>query len=101
MADVDFDDLINELNKDKDASVIVLYVESLKDGPSFMKACKASKKPVIVLKAGKSVEGQRATSSHTGSLAGSNEVYEAAFKQSGIMEANTIKNRYDFVFYSM
>jgi len=90
MADVDFDDLINELNNDPETSVIVLYAESLKDGPSFMKACWESKKPIIVLKAGKSVEGRRATSSHTGSLAGSSEVYEAAFKQAGVRSASTL-----------
>ncbi|ASJ10189.1 acetyl-CoA synthetase [Thermococcus sp. P6] len=92
MADVDFAELMDYLANTEEDRAIVLYIEGLRDGRRFMEAAKrvTKKKPVIVLKAGKSESGARAASSHTGSLAGSYRIYEAAFRQSGVMVADTI-----------
>lgn len=92
MSDVDFADLMEYLAEDKNSKAIALYIEGIKDGKRFMEVAKkvSKKKPIIALKAGKSESGARAASSHTGSLAGSYAIYEAAFKQSGILVANTI-----------
>ncbi len=92
MADLDFADLMEALADDEQSKAIALYIEGLKDGRRFMRVAKevSRKKPVIVLKAGKSESGARAASSHTGSLAGSWRIYEAAFKQSGVLVAETI-----------
>ncbi len=81
--DVNEADLIEFLSKDKSTDVIVGYVESVKDGPKFMSACRNSKKPVVLLKAGRHEETGRAIQSHTGSLAGSYEVYSGALRQIG------------------
>lgn len=92
MADVDFSELMEYLADDEESKAIALYIEGVKDGRKFMEVARkvTKKKPVIVLKAGKSESGARAASSHTGSLAGSYRIYEAAFKQTGILVANTI-----------
>ena len=92
MADVDFSEFMEYLADTEEDKAIALYIEGLKDGRRFMEVAKrvTKKKPVIVLKAGKSESGARAASSHTGSLAGSWRIYEAAFKQSGVIVANTI-----------
>ncbi|AHF80723.1 acetate--CoA ligase alpha subunit [Thermococcus paralvinellae] len=92
MADVDFSELMEYLADDPESKAIALYIEGVKDGRKFMEAARkvTKKKPVIVLKAGKSESGARAASSHTGSLAGSYKIYEAAFKQTSILVANTI-----------
>ena len=92
MADVDFSEFMEYLADDEESKAIALYIEGIKDGRKFMEVAKrvTKKKPVIVLKAGKSESGARAASSHTGSLAGSYKIYEAAFKQTGILVANTI-----------
>ncbi len=92
MADVDFAELMEYLADTEEDKAIALYVEGIKNGRRFMEVAKrvTKKKPVIVLKAGKSESGARAASSHTGSLAGSWKIYEAAFKQSNVMIADTI-----------
>ena len=92
MADVDFSEFMKYLADTEEDRAIALYIEGLKDGRKFMEVAKrvTKKKPVIVLKAGKSESGARAASSHTGSLAGSWRIYEAAFKQSGVIIADTI-----------
>ncbi len=87
MADVDVADLLEYLDNDEDTEAITLYIEGITDGKKFLEAAKSCSKPIIALKGGKSEAGSKATSSHTGSLAGSHEVYEAAFKQSGIITA--------------
>jgi len=89
MADINFSELIEELSNDPETKVIALYVESLNDGKAFMEAVKNAGKPVLVLKAGKSEEGGRAASSHTGSLAGGYKIYEAAFKQCGAISVSS------------
>jgi len=96
--DVSFPELIEYLNKDPKTKAIVCYIESLKKGKAFMKACKNSKKPVIVIKAGKTESGKKATISHTGSLAGEYEIYQAAFEQSNAKIANTLTEAFDKAF---
>lgn len=95
MSDVDFADLISWLNNDPFTSCISLYIEGFKDGRRFIEACKKTKKPVIVLKAGVSAHGAAAAASHTGSLAGSGKVYDAAFKQAGTLRATDLNNLFD------
>ncbi|CAB50201.1 acetate--CoA ligase I subunit alpha [Pyrococcus abyssi] len=92
MADLDFAELMEYLADTEEDKAIALYIEGIRNGRKFIEVAKrvTKKKPVIALKAGKSESGARAASSHTGSLAGSWKIYEAAFKQSGVLVANTI-----------
>ena len=95
MADLNFSDLVTFLVNDSDTSCISLYVEGIKDGRGFLDAAKVSKKPIVMLKSGRSMHGSIAASSHTGSLAGSDKVYDGAMKQAGILRANTIDDLFD------
>lgn len=79
-----FSDFIEYFNKDKKTKRIVLYVEKLKQGRKFIEICRKSKKPIMVIKAGKTEKGTQATISHTGSLATDYEVYKGAFKQAKV-----------------
>ena len=91
-------DLLEYLADDTKTKVIVSYIEGLKsDGKRFMEAARkaAKKKPVIVLKGGKTSEGTFAVASHTGSIAGSAKVYSAAFKQCGLIEAGDWTELFD------
>lgn len=92
MIDVSFHDLIDYFGTDPLTTSIVIYMESLTDARSFMSAARAfaRNKPIIVLKAGKSTEGAQAAMSHTGSLAGNDFVFDAAFKRAGVIKVNTI-----------
>ncbi len=92
MVDLDFAELMEYLANTEEDRAIALYIEGIKDGRRFIEVAKrvTRKKPVIALKAGRSESGARAASSHTGSLAGSWKIYEAAFKQSGVLIADTI-----------
>lgn len=92
MADIGFHDLIDYFGHDPQTSSILIYMESLKDARKFMSAARAfaRTKPILVLKAGKSKEGAKATLSHTGSLAGNDAVFEAALKRAGIIRVETI-----------
>ncbi|MBL7169422.1 MAG: CoA-binding protein [Candidatus Aenigmarchaeota archaeon] len=97
--DVDESDLIEYLGNDTRTRVITAYIEGLKgSGKKFMEVCRrvSRKKPIIVLKAGKTKKGTEAVSSHTGSLAGSGRIYSAAFKQSGVIEADTWQELFDY-----
>jgi acetyltransferase len=87
-ADVDETDMIEFLGADPDTRVIAAYIEGIQDGQKFIQVTSkvTREKPVVVLKAGRSEEGAKAVSSHTGSLAGSHAAYQAAFKQSGAIE---------------
>lgn len=91
-ADVTESDMIEYLAEDTHTRVIAAYVESIRDGQRFMRAAKTAvlKKPLVILKAGKSEAGAKAVSSHTGSLAGSKDAYSTAFRQSGAIEAETL-----------
>ncbi len=96
--DVDETDLLAYLAEDPDTKVIVLYLEGVHDGRKFFEAAKkyAAKKPVIVLKGGMTEEGGKAAGSHTGSLAGTAQVYEAVFRQTGLVQAETIQDLFDY-----
>ena len=87
-ADVDETDMIEYMGDDPHTRVIAAYIEGIQDGQKFLRVTRAvtNKKPLVVLKAGRSDEGAKAVSSHTGSLAGSHAAYQAAFKQSGAIE---------------
>jgi len=98
MSDVNFCTLLKYLPNDKETKSIALYMEGIEDGKQFIRVAKECSKikPVIVLKSGRSTAGARATASHTGSIAGSDDIYDAAFKQAGILRANTIDELLDY-----
>lgn len=92
--------LFDYLLKDKDTKIIALYVEQLNNSQDFLSSAKrlvAAGKPVVILKAGKSAAGAKASVSHTGSLAGENLVYEALFRQAGVIQAEKIEELFDFI----
>ena len=95
--DVDEVDLIKYLEDDPRTKVITLYIEGLEEGRRFLAQTKKTvlKKPMVVIKAGKSKAGMRATSSHTGSLAGEDKIYDAAFKQAGILRVEGVEEMFD------
>ena len=97
MMDVSFNDLIDYFGSDSQTNSIVIYMESLKHARSFLSAARAfaRNKPIIVLKAGKSSEGAQAAMSHTGSLAGNDFVFDAAFKRAGIIRVDTIEELFN------
>ena len=94
MADVDFGDMIDYLGYRSSVDSILLYVESLTHVRKFMSAARSVShtKPIIVLKAGKSSAGAKAAASHTGALAGEDDVYDAAFKRAGIIRVGSIQD---------
>jgi acetate---CoA ligase (ADP-forming) len=85
-------DFLNYLAGDEDTKVVALYIESVTNGRAFMNALTecARRKPVLVIKAGRTSAGTRATASHTGSMAGSDAVYDAAIKASGAIRVATV-----------
>lgn len=95
-ADLGFDEFLKFARDDTDTKTIVLYIEEIKDGRTFMNVVKevAKKKHIIAIKSGASKKGQKAAASHTGSLAGSYEVYMAAFKQTGIIIAHSLEEAF-------
>jgi len=93
--DIDDDDLIDYFAQDNDTKVIGLYIEAVKNGRAFMNSIKACNKPVLVVKAGKSAAGARATASHTGSMAGSDKIYDAAIKQAGGIRCRDLVELFD------
>lgn len=90
-ADVDETDMIEYLGNDSETNVIAAYIEGIQDGQRFLRISKnvAAAKPIVVLKAGRSEQGAKAVSSHTGTLAGSHEAYRAAFRQIGAVEVKS------------
>ena len=98
-ADVDFGDVLDYLAGDSTTNAILLYVESITAARKFMSAARAAarNKPVLVVKAGRVPEGARAASSHTGALAGSDEVYDAAIRRAGLLRVDTIQELFDAV----
>ncbi len=97
-ADVDEIELMKYLEKDLSTRCIALYLESIDDGSEFVKTAKkvTKTKPVVVFKAGKTEKGVEAVASHTGALAGSAQIYSAAFKQAGIIEAHSSEEIFDY-----
>jgi acetyltransferase len=92
MLDVGWGDLIDYFGRDPRTNSILLYMESIGDARSFLSAARevALSKPIIVIKAGRSEQAAKAAASHTGSLAGSDEVLDAAFRRCGVLRVNTI-----------
>jgi acetyltransferase len=97
MADVGFGDYIDYLADDRDTASILLYVESIGDAASFVSAAReaANAKPVIVMKSGRSPAAAHAAASHTGALAGSDDVLDAALRRCGVMRVQTIEDLFD------
>jgi len=91
-ADVDFGDVLDYLGSDPETRAILLYIESIHARRNFMSAARAAarNKPVLVIKAGRAAEGARAAASHTGALAGSDAVYDAAIQRAGMLRVNDI-----------
>jgi acetyltransferase len=98
-ADVDFGDLLDYLALDPQTKAILLYVESIADTRKFMTAGRiaARAKPVVVIKSGRSAAGARAAFSHTGALAGSDAVYDAAFRRAGMLRVGELRELFDAV----
>lgn len=96
-------ELLLYLKDDPKTDVILMYLEDLVDGREFMSIARSitshpqNPKPIIALKAGRTLTGARAASSHTGSLAGSDKVYDAIFEQSGVIRGNTLEEISDYV----
>ncbi len=95
-SDINECDLIEFFNSDKDTKVICCYIEEIVDGKRFLKLMKTKKKPIIILKAGKSKKGIQSVQSHTGNLAGDFNVYNGVFKQFEIVNADTVNELVDF-----
>lgn len=97
-ADISENDLFDDWENEKDTEVITAYLEGVKYGREFIRISSkvSKKKPIIVIKSGNTDAGARAVSSHTGTLAGSAKAYEAAFKQAGIIRANTIRDLFNY-----
>ncbi|MFT5701175.1 MAG: acetyltransferase [Desulforhopalus sp.] len=99
MADVDFGDMLDYLINDPSTRAILLYIEAITDARKFMSAARAAAriKPVIVLKAGRYAESALAANSHTGALAGSDAIYDAAFRRAGMLRVSDMQALFDAV----
>lgn len=98
-ADVDFGDVIDYLARDPETKAILLYIEAVKSARKFMSAARAASrnKPIIAIKAGRGKEGASAAASHTGALAGRDDVYDAAMQRAGILRVDTTDELFDAV----
>jgi acetyltransferase len=96
-ADLDEIDFLEAWSDDPESKVIMGYVEGIADGARFIEVARrlTKRKPVIVIKSGRTSAGSRAVSSHTGTLAGSERAYEAAFKQAGVTRSGSVGNLFD------
>ncbi len=96
--DLDEDDLLTFFEQDENTQIICQHLEDLKDGRAFAEVAKrvSKKKPVVVLKAGRTNMGARAASSHTGALAGNDKIYDDVFRQSGVIRARSLRDLLDF-----
>jgi acetyltransferase len=93
-ADVDFGDVLDYLAADADTGAILMYMEDLRHARKFMSAARAAarSKPTLVLKAGRMAEGAKAAASHTGALAGADDVYDAAIRRAGMLRVLTTED---------
>jgi acetyl coenzyme A synthetase (ADP forming)-like protein len=96
-ADLNESDLLTAVGADAETRVVVAYIEGVADGRRFFEALRvaAALKPVVVLKAGRTEEGARAVSSHTGALAGSDRAFDAAVRQAGAVRAASVEELFD------
>jgi acetyltransferase len=99
MADVDFGDMLDYLGNDPGTRAILLYVEGVTSARKFMSAARAAarRKPVIVVKVGRFAQSQKAAASHTGALAGSDKIYDAAFRRAGMLRVHDMTELFDAV----
>jgi len=97
-SDLDEDDLLTFFERDDNTHVIAMHCEDLKDGRSFADVAKrvTKKKPVVMLKAGRTAMGARAASSHTGALAGNDKIYDDVLRQSGVIRAPGLRDMLDY-----
>ena len=97
-SDIDEDDLLTFFEQDDNTRIIAQHCEDLKDGRAFAEVAKrvSRKKPVVVLKAGRTSAGAKAASSHTGALAGDDKIYEDVFNQSGVIRARSLRDMLEF-----
>src|SRR5712691_3241915 len=95
--DVDIADMLDYYAMDGKTRAILLYVESIKDARKFMSAARAAAriKPVVVVKSGRLAQGAKAAATHTGALAGSDAVYDAAFRRAGILRVSDLRELFD------
>src|SRR5438876_665959 len=95
--DVDIADLLDYFALDIKTRAILLYVEAIKDARKFMSAARAAAriKPVVVVKSGRMAQGAKAAATHTGALAGSDAVYDAAFRRAGILRVSDLRELFD------
>ncbi len=94
--DVDEADLIDFFGDDPHTKVVALYIEGVKDAAKFLAAVRKCPKPIVIFKAGRTERGRKAAESHTRSLAGRDEIYDAVFRQYGIHRAASLEELYDF-----
>lgn len=94
-SNIDDVDLLEYLANDPKTDVIAMYVEGINRGRDFMQMAKQISKPILAIKTGRTRSGARAVFSHTGSLAGSDEAYSAAFRQSGVIRVDYIEDLFD------
>lgn len=97
-ADTDEVTFVKAWQNDPCTNVIMAYLEGIEKGPEFMRVAReaSGKKPIIAIKSGTTSGGSRAVSSHTGTLAGSERAYEAAFRQSGVIRARSVQELFDY-----
>ena len=97
-ADVSEIDLLEAWGDDPNSRVIMVYVEGVSDGQRFIEVARkvTRNKPVVAIKSGVTVSGSRAVSSHTGTLAGSEAAYKAAFRQAGVIRAPSMESLFDY-----
>ncbi|SIO66477.1 acetyltransferase [Bradyrhizobium erythrophlei] len=95
--DVDIADLLDYFALDPKTQAILLYVEAIKDARKFMSAARAAAriKPVVVVKSGRMAQGAKAAATHTGALAGSDAVYDAAFQRAGVLRVSDLRELFD------
>jgi acetyltransferase len=95
--DVDIADLLDYFALDQKTQAILLYIEAIKDARKFMSAARAAAriKPVVVVKSGRMAQGAKAAATHTGALAGSDAVYDAAFQRAGMLRVSDLRELFD------
>jgi acetyltransferase len=95
--DVDIADLLDYFAMDEKTQAILLYIEAIKDARKFMSAARAAAriKPVVVVKSGRVAQGAKAAATHTGALAGSDAVYDAAFQRAGMLRVSDLRELFD------
>jgi acetyltransferase len=96
-ADLHFEDFFEYYAQDDETKVITAYIEGLREGPRFFRIAReiTREKPVVVVKVGKTGAGKRAAKSHTSAIAGSDDVYDAMFKQSGVIRVDEVEELFD------